>query len=161
MTRVATNEDTAVTGNVLANDTDVDAGTTLTPPWVANPAHGTVTLNANGSFTYVPSANFNGSDSFTYKANDGIADSNVATVTICDSPRSTTRRWRFDDAVTTNEDTPGQRQRVDERHGRGRRSDAHGHAGRQRGARHGDAQCERQLHLHAERELQRQRQLHV
>ncbi|MDP2734062.1 MAG: cadherin-like domain-containing protein, partial [Hoeflea sp.] len=39
-------------------------------------------LNANGSFTYMPNANFNGSDSFTYKANDGAADSNVATVTI-------------------------------------------------------------------------------
>ena len=44
--------------------------------------HGTLTLNANGSFTYTPAANYNGTDSFTYKANDGTADSNVATVTI-------------------------------------------------------------------------------
>ena len=41
-----------------------------------------MTLNADGSFTYTPNANFNGTDSFTYKANDGTADSNVATVTI-------------------------------------------------------------------------------
>jgi len=35
-------------------------------------------LNSNGSFTYVPAANYNGSDSFTYKANDGLADSGIA-----------------------------------------------------------------------------------
>jgi len=39
-------------------------------------------VNANGSFTYAPASSFVGSDSFTYKANDGLADSNVATVTI-------------------------------------------------------------------------------
>src|SRR5205823_5358688 len=71
---------TAVTG-VLTNDTDVD-GDTLTVSSHTNPAHGTLTLNANGSFSYVPNANFNGSDSFTYKANDGTVDSNSATVTI-------------------------------------------------------------------------------
>ena len=48
--------------------------------------NGTLTLNADGSFTYTPAANFNGTDSFTYKANDGTADSNVATVTITVNP---------------------------------------------------------------------------
>ena len=67
---------------MLANDTDVDAGTTLTATLVANAANGTVTLAANGSFTYTPNANFNGTDSFTYTASDGTAVSNVATVTI-------------------------------------------------------------------------------
>ena len=51
-------------------------------PGRPDPAHGTLTLNADGSFTYTPAANYNGTDSFTYKANDGTADSNVATVTI-------------------------------------------------------------------------------
>ena len=66
---------------MLGNDTDVD-GDTLTAVLVSGPAHGTLTLNADGSFTYTPDANYNGSDSFTYKANDGSADSNVATVSL-------------------------------------------------------------------------------
>ena len=46
------------------------------------PSHGTLTLNANGSFTYTPAANYNGSDSFTYRASDGTLTSNLATVTL-------------------------------------------------------------------------------
>ena len=44
---------------------------------MTGPAHGTLTLNADGSFTYTPAANYNGTDSFTYKANDGTADSQL------------------------------------------------------------------------------------
>ena len=66
---------------VLANDTDVD-GDPLTAALVAGPAHGTLTLSADGSFAYTPVADFNGSDGFTYKASDGRADSNAATVAI-------------------------------------------------------------------------------
>ena len=58
---------------MLANDTDVD-GDALTAVLVTGPAHGTLTLNADGSFTYTPDANYNGADSFTYSANDGTAD---------------------------------------------------------------------------------------
>src|SRR5207237_31184 len=79
-----TNEDTALNvaaADVLGNDSDVD-GDALTAILVSSPAHGSVTLNANGSVTYTPAANFNGGDSFTYKANDGTVDSNVATVSI-------------------------------------------------------------------------------
>ena len=78
-------EDTALTvptPGVLANDTDVDAGDASGAILVTGPAHGTLALNANGSFTYTPAANYNGADSFTYKANDGDADSNVATVSL-------------------------------------------------------------------------------
>jgi hypothetical protein len=66
---------------VLGNDTDAQ-NNTLTAAKVIDPGHGTVTLNANGSLTYTPTANYSGPDSFTYKANDGTADSNVATVNI-------------------------------------------------------------------------------
>ncbi len=77
-------EDTSLTvvlPGVLDNDLDVD-GNTLAANRVLGPSHGTLTLNANGSFLYTPALNFNGTDSFTYKANDGAADSNVATATI-------------------------------------------------------------------------------
>jgi hypothetical protein len=49
---------------------------------VTNPAHGTLSLNANGSFTYTPAADYSGQDSFTYRASDGNIISNTATVTI-------------------------------------------------------------------------------
>jgi VCBS repeat-containing protein len=66
---------------VLANDTDAD-GNTLKAKLVAAPLHGTLALNTDGTFTYAPIAGFNGTDTFTYKANDGATDSNTATVTI-------------------------------------------------------------------------------
>jgi VCBS repeat-containing protein len=65
---------------VLANDSDPD-GDPLAAVLVSGPAHGTLTLNANGAFTYTPAANFNGTDSFTYRASDGTTNSNLATVT--------------------------------------------------------------------------------
>ena len=79
-----TNEDTPLSiaaAGVLGNDTDAD-GDSLTAIKVTDPSHGSLSLLANGSFTYAPSLNYNGSDSFTYKANDGRSDSNDATVTI-------------------------------------------------------------------------------
>jgi VCBS repeat-containing protein len=69
------------TPGVLGNDTDID-GNLLTAILVSNVSHGTLVLKADGSFTYTPAAGFTGSDSFTCKANDGTADSNVVTVTI-------------------------------------------------------------------------------
>src|SRR5262249_54778055 len=66
---------------VLANDSDPD-GDPITAALVAGPTHGTLTLNANGAFTYTPTSGYNGPDSFTYKANDGRLASNVATVTL-------------------------------------------------------------------------------
>jgi VCBS repeat-containing protein len=98
---LATNEDTALTGAVTATDVD---GDTLTYSVVGGPTHGDLTFNPDGSFTYTPAADFNGSDSFTFKASDGQADSNVATVGITidpvnDAPVTT------DQSLTTNEDT--------------------------------------------------------
>ena len=69
-------EDTALSvaaPGVLGNDSDVD-GDALSAVLASGPSHGTLVLNANGSFTYTPEANYNGSDSFTYKASDGSLD---------------------------------------------------------------------------------------
>src|SRR5207249_2349285 len=80
----STNEDTTLTAaapGVLGNDSDVDSAT-ITAVLVAGPSHGTLTLNANGSFSYTPAGNYNGADSFTYKANDGALNSNIATVSL-------------------------------------------------------------------------------
>lgn len=66
---------------VLANDLDIDSAG-ITASALTNPTHGTLTLNANGSFTYNPALGFLGTDSFTYIASDGQASSGETTVTI-------------------------------------------------------------------------------
>src|SRR5205085_2689599 len=76
---VLTNEDTTLNDSVACTDVDSPS---LSYAKVAGPSHGTATVNADGTFSYAPAANFNGRDSFTYKANDGTLDSNVATVSI-------------------------------------------------------------------------------
>jgi hypothetical protein len=77
---VTTDEDTAKTGTLAGTDVE---GSSLTFAKVADPTNGTVTINATtGAYTYTPNANYNGSDSFTFKVNDGTADSAVATVSI-------------------------------------------------------------------------------
>ncbi len=80
----AMNEDTTLTiaaPGVLGNDSDPD-NDLLSAFLVSGPLHGTLSLNEDGSFVYTPFANFFGADSFTYKANDGLADSKAATVAI-------------------------------------------------------------------------------
>ena len=66
---------------VLLNDTDPESGP-LTAVLVTDVSNGSLALNANGSFSYTPSPDFNGTDSFTYKANDGTFSSNTVTVSI-------------------------------------------------------------------------------
>ncbi|MES2660456.1 MAG: Ig-like domain-containing protein, partial [Verrucomicrobiota bacterium] len=70
-----------VAPGVLANDTDFESDP-LTAILVAAPSHGSVTLETDGSFSYIPTTGYVGSDSFTYKVNDTHSDSNVATVSI-------------------------------------------------------------------------------
>ena len=97
----------AATG-VLANDTDAD-GDTLTAQLVSLPAHGAVTLSADGSFVYTPNANFNGADAFTYLANDGGLPSGTATVTltigsVADTPAAATDSYSVDEDDTLSVD---------------------------------------------------------
>ncbi|TAF01391.1 MAG: hypothetical protein EAZ78_18595 [Oscillatoriales cyanobacterium] len=66
---------------VLRNDTDADQDS-LTAVLVTGPTKGAIALKFDGSFNYTPNTGFVGSDTFTYKANDGKVDSGTATVTI-------------------------------------------------------------------------------
>ena len=102
-----TDEDTTLNvlpPGVLGNDGDVD-GDSLTAVLVSTTANGTLALESDGSFSYTPAANFNGPDSFTYRASDGQASSNLATVTLTvtpvnDSPAAS------DDAANTDQNAP-------------------------------------------------------
>ena len=73
---LTTAEDTPLAGTLTATDVD---SVTFTFHVVDGPVHGTLVLDPAGSFTYTPSPDFNGADQFTYAANDGLVDSNVAT----------------------------------------------------------------------------------
>ncbi|QUD89133.1 Ig-like domain-containing protein [Phenylobacterium montanum] len=68
---------------VLANDVD-NNGLALTASLAQNggPQHGTLSLNADGSFAYTPTAGFAGTDSFTYVASDSLGSSAATTVTL-------------------------------------------------------------------------------
>ena len=66
---------------VLVNDRDED-GQTLTAVLVSGPLHGTLVLNADGSFSYLASGAYSGFDSFHYQVSDGTLSSNVVSVTI-------------------------------------------------------------------------------
>jgi hypothetical protein len=73
------------TTGVLSNDYDMD-GQPLTAMLDTQPANGSVTLNPDGSFTYIPNPTFVGTDTFTYHVFDGTANSSTATVTLTVQP---------------------------------------------------------------------------
>ncbi len=93
-----------IANGVLANDTDQDLDV-LTAVLDTQATNGSVTLDASGTFTYTPNAQYNGPDSFTYYANDGQANSNVATVTIDVAGNNDAPVGNDDNAWSTNEDT--------------------------------------------------------
>src|SRR5262249_17776445 len=77
----STDEDGSVSGNLHGSDADGDA---LTYSILTGPSHGTLTLSnpATGAFTYVPNADFHGTDTFTFGVSDGEFQSGPATVTL-------------------------------------------------------------------------------
>jgi len=82
---ITTDEDTPVIIPVLGNDTDPE-GSALTVTGASTPANGTVTINADGTITYTPNANFNGADTFTYTITDEDGNQDTATVTVNITP---------------------------------------------------------------------------
>jgi VCBS repeat-containing protein len=107
---VATDEDTAVSGNVLGNDTDVDGeALTVTNPGTYTGTYGTLTLAADGSYTYTPNAaaqDLNTGDSvqdvFSYTASDGTAsDTATLTVTVNGADDGPQTVWYIDNSALT------------------------------------------------------------
>ncbi|WP_271194379.1 retention module-containing protein, partial [Pseudomonas turukhanskensis] len=82
---VETLEDTPVNGSVVGNDTDGDS-LTYTLKGDVQPAHGSVVVNTDGTFTYTPNTNYNGPDSFTVSISDGKGGTVDSVVTIGVTP---------------------------------------------------------------------------
>ena len=103
---------------VLSNDSDAD-GQHLTAALVSGPAHGTLTLRVDGSFSYVPAPNYFGADSFTYTANDGVLSSGAVRVSlqVTAGQRCPARPARHAERA---EERVGDGRRVGERHRRRR-----------------------------------------
>jgi RHS repeat-associated protein len=100
---LSTLEDTSATLAILINDYDV-CGKVLTPFLVQQPAHGSVLLKEDKTFTYTPALNYNGNDSFTYKVNNEDVDSNIAKVSVTVTPVNDPPVAK-DDTATTAENT--------------------------------------------------------
>ena len=108
------NEDTTLTVDapgVLENDTDAEDDPLTASP-VDDVEHGTLTLESDGSFVYIPDPDYCGEATFTYVANDGFADSDPATVTINirntnDSPVAMDDFYETDQDTTLNVLAPG------------------------------------------------------
>ncbi len=96
-------EDTVFNGDVSGNDTlSGDGGNVFSVN--TNATNGTVVMNADGTFTYTPNANYNGPDSFTYDLTDADGDVSTATVTINVAPVDDTP-VAVNDTVNATEDT--------------------------------------------------------
>jgi len=96
---VITDEDTAITIDVLANDTDIDSAPSPVTS-ATNGTNGTVEINGDGTLTYTPDPNFNGPDSFTYTNAEGNSATVNVTVTSVNDVTTV-----FNDTVVTGEDT--------------------------------------------------------
>src|SRR6185295_5166569 len=97
------NEDTTIAGSLAANDAASGDGGNV---WslTTGASHGTVTVNADGTFSYVPAANYNGPDSFTYTITDADGSTSTATVTLNVTPVNDVP-VAIADTFTGNEDT--------------------------------------------------------
>ncbi|MEO5688455.1 MAG: Ig-like domain-containing protein, partial [Burkholderiaceae bacterium] len=94
-------ENAVITGNVAANDTpSIDGGNSWT--LASGTAHGSVTLNADGTFSYTPAANYSGPDSFAYTVTDADGSASTAIVTLNVAPVP----LAADDTIAAKQNTP-------------------------------------------------------
>ena len=89
-TAVNTALNVPLSGSILVNDSDADTldSFTLDSSLVSNVTDGTLSLQPDGSFTYIPNIDFVGNDSFTYRIIDGNGATDIATVTINVTPQT-------------------------------------------------------------------------
>jgi VCBS repeat-containing protein len=91
---------TTAASGVLGNDTDPQ-NNPLSVILDTDVSHGTLALNANGSFSYAPASNYNGTDSFTYKVSDGLHESGIVTVIMTINPINDAPVAQADTAVAS------------------------------------------------------------
>ena len=103
--RVTTNEDTATGGQLTAVDPEGESFTFSSPPEFA-PEHGSVTVNADGTWSYTPSANYYGPDIFGYRVTDTNGAAGVGAVEITVSPVNDAPSAVNDAYSVTRMDTP-------------------------------------------------------
>ena len=101
---LVTDEDTPLTINVLGNDSDPE-GQPITVVDATDPANGTISLSADGTLTYTPNPDFNGTDEMTYTIADADGVTSTATVFITVNP-TPDAPVAEDDEATGDEDTP-------------------------------------------------------
>ena len=106
-----TPQDVAISGDVSNNDSDVNAGQTLTFTKQTNPLNGTVSVQANGAYTYTPTAGFVGRDSFQYRVCDNgspvLCSTAWAVIDVTSTGvNSNLPPAAMDDKVTTTAGTP-------------------------------------------------------
>jgi gliding motility-associated-like protein len=99
---IVTNKNTPVNGTITASDVDGDA---LTFTVTTAPAHGTVVVNPDGTYTYTPANNYSGTDVFTVTVSDGKGGTTTVTINVTVNPTNVAPVASAP-AVTTNEDTP-------------------------------------------------------
>ncbi|MDV7340544.1 cadherin-like domain-containing protein [Terasakiella sp. A23] len=100
---VTLSEDGSSTISVLANDTIIDGATVSA---ISTPSNGSVTLNNDNTITYSPTANYNGSDSFTYTVTDEDGETQSATVNLTVTAVNDAPVAGDQVSLSTNEDTP-------------------------------------------------------
>ena len=102
----STDQDTALTATAATGVLANDLGSALTAAVLVGPQHGTLTLNADGSFTYTPTAGYSGPDSFIYQASNGAGTAQTtAAITVIPTPPVIPAPVAGDDSYSTDQDT--------------------------------------------------------